>query len=96
VDRRSPCPAVVLACAPVTPTRGIPPYRWLAALPAVLMLGGVPFVNRVHVLVFGLPPLLVWMVACVLLTSGVLALVERLDARAAAGRRPPEDEEQAT
>ena len=57
------------------------PHHALAVLPAVLMLGGVPFVNRVHGLVLGLPPLLVWMVACVLLTSGVLAVVYRLDER---------------
>lgn len=61
--------------------RRIRPHHGLAALPPLLMLGGVPFVNRVHVLVLGLPPLLVWMVACVLLTSAILALVWRLDQR---------------
>ena len=71
----------------------IPPHRWLAAVPGVLMLGGVPFVNRVRTLVLGFPPLLVWMVAGVLLTSATLALVERLDARTESGRRPPGDED---
>lgn len=61
--------------------RRIPPHRWLAAVPAVLLLGGVPFVNRVHGLVLGLPPLLVWMVGCVLLTSVALAIVGKLDDR---------------
>ena len=57
------------------------PHHALAALPAVLLLGGVPFVNRVHRLLLGLPPLLVWMVGCVLLTSVALAIVGRIDAR---------------
>ena len=57
------------------------PHHALAAVPAVLLLGGVPFVNRVHGLVLGFPPLLVWMVGCVLLTSVALAIVGRLDAR---------------
>ena len=55
------------------------PHHALAALPAVLLLGGVPFVNRVHGLVLGLPPLLVWMVGCVLLTSIALAIVGKID-----------------
>lgn len=57
------------------------PHHAIAAVPAVLLLGGVPFVNRVHGLVLGFPPLLVWMVAWVLLTSVALAIVGRLDAR---------------
>ena len=57
------------------------PHHALAAVPALLLLGGVPFVNRVHGLVLGLPPLLVWMVGCVLLPSIALAIVDRLDAR---------------
>ena len=61
--------------------RRIPPHRWLAAVPAVFLLGGVPFVNRVRGLVLGFPPLLVWMVAWVLLTSAALAIVGRLDDR---------------
>jgi len=48
------------------------------------MLVGVPFANRVHALVLGLPCLLVWMVACVLLTSVTLAWIGRLDDREAA------------
>ena len=62
------------------------PHHALAALPAVLLLGGVPFVNRVHGLVLRLPPLLVWMVGCVLLTSIALAIVGKIDARDGADR----------
>jgi Protein of unknown function (DUF3311) len=67
------------------------PHRWLAALPAALMLGGAPFANRVEPYVFGLPFLLAWLVGCVLLTSLVLAVVRLIDDRLArsekAGRR---------
>jgi len=61
-----------------------PLYRWLAALPALLILVGVPFANRVHRMVLGLPFLLFWIVCCVVLTSAVMALVGSLDAKAAA------------
>jgi hypothetical protein len=57
-----------------------PLHRWLAIVPALLILFGVPFANRVHRLVFGLPFLLVWIVGCVLLTSAIMALVGALDA----------------
>jgi 4-hydroxybenzoate polyprenyltransferase len=57
------------------------PHRWLAALPAALMLGGVPFANRVEPYVLGLPFLLAWIVGCVLLTAPVMALVRVLDRR---------------
>ncbi len=61
-------------------------YRWLAALPALCMLGGVPMANRVEPYVLGLPFLLFWIVLWVVLTSGVMALVYALDA--AADRSP--------
>ena len=64
--------------------RRAPLHRWLAALPALLILVGVPFANRVHGLVLGLPFLLFWIVCCVVLTSGVMALVGSLDAKRAA------------
>lgn len=54
-------------------------YRWLAVAPAIGMLGGVPFANRVEPRVFGLPFLLFWIVAWVLLTSGIMALIYLLD-----------------
>jgi hypothetical protein len=54
-------------------------YRWLAVAPAIGMLGGVPFANRVEPRVFGLPFLLFWIVAWVLLTSGTMALIYLLD-----------------
>ena len=67
------------------------PYRWLAALPAAGLLIGVPFANRVHAYVLGLPFLLFWIVAWVLITAALLACVEALDRRRdAAGSREPD------
>ena len=64
--------------------RRVPVHRWLAVIPALLILIGVPFANHVHRLVMGLPFLLFWIVGCVVLTSPVMALVGALDARHAA------------
>ena len=65
--------------------RRVPLHHWLAALPGVLMLAGVPFANRVHRLVLGLPCLLVWILGCVVLTSIVLAWIGAIDARVRRG-----------
>ena len=59
--------------------RRIPLHRWLATLPGLLILLGVPFANRVEPRVLGMPFLLAWIVGCVLLTSVVMAVVGRLD-----------------
>ena len=59
--------------------RRVPLYRWLAAIPGLLILLGVPFANRVQARVLGMPFLLAWIVGCVLLTSVVMAIVGRLD-----------------
>ena len=64
-----------------------PVYRWLAVLPTIGLLGGVPFANHVRPYVLGLPLLLFWIVAWVVATSALLGVVYALDrARAAAGR----------
>ena len=70
--------------------RRVPPHRWLAVIPALLILVGAPFANRVERLVLGLPFLLLWIVGCVLLTSVVMAVVGALDAayERRKGRRP--------
>ena len=60
--------------------RRVPLHRWLAVIPALLILVGVPFANRVHGLVMGIPFLLVWIVGSVVLTSPIMALVGALDA----------------
>lgn len=58
-------------------------YRWLAVLPAIGMLGGISLANRVEPYVLGLPFLLFWIVAWVLITSGVMGLIYALDRTAA-------------
>jgi hypothetical protein len=74
--------------------RRVPLHRWLATVPALLILFGVPFANRVQARVLGMPFLLAWIVGCVLLTSLVMALVRRLDERPAPrdGRPAPPPE----
>jgi len=59
--------------------RRVPLHRWLATLPGLLILLGVPFANRVEPRVLGMPFLLAWIVGCVLLTAVVMAVVGRLD-----------------
>jgi hypothetical protein len=63
-----------------------PLYRWLALVPAALMLGGVPFANRLRPFVFGLPFLVAWLAGCVVLTSIVMAVIGALDRRRAGPR----------
>jgi len=56
-------------------------YRWLAIVPGLGILIGVPLANRVHGYVLGLPFVLAWILFCVLLTSVLMALIEELDRR---------------
>jgi len=56
-------------------------HRWLAVVPAIGMLGGVPFANRVEPYVLGLPFLLFWIVAWVVGTSAITGLIYVLDQR---------------
>jgi hypothetical protein len=51
----------------------------LGVLPALGMLGGVWFADRTEPYVLGLPFILFWMVAWVVLTSVVLAAIYKLD-----------------
>jgi hypothetical protein len=53
--------------------------RLLAALPFIGILLGVPFLNRVEPLVFGMPLVLAWIVAWVVLTAVIMAVIYRLD-----------------
>ncbi len=63
------------------------PWRWLALIPPAGMLGGIPFANRVHPYVLGLPFLLFWIVAWVAISSATTALIALLDGRADRGPR---------
>jgi hypothetical protein len=54
-------------------------HRWLALLPAIGMLAGIPLANRVEPYVLGLPFLLFWIVAWVVAISGVMGLIYAMD-----------------
>jgi hypothetical protein len=51
----------------------------LAALPFLGILGGIVFANRVEPFVLGMPFILFWIVLWVVLTSGIMAVIYRLD-----------------
>ncbi|HVD62619.1 MAG TPA: DUF3311 domain-containing protein [Gemmatimonadaceae bacterium] len=55
------------------------PYYWLALIPPIGMLGGIPFVNRPGPPILGLPPLMAWMIAWVLITPIVMGIILLLD-----------------
>lgn len=54
-------------------------YHALAVLPALGMLGGLPWANRVYPLVLGLPFLMAWLVGWVIATAALMACILRLD-----------------
>ena len=54
-------------------------YHLLALLPAAGMLGGLPFANRVHPLVCGVPFLMAWLVGWVVVTAAIMGWILRLD-----------------
>lgn len=56
-------------------------YHWLALLPMVGLLGGVPVVNRVRPFILGLPFLLGWIAIWVVGTALIMAIVFALDRR---------------
>jgi hypothetical protein len=53
--------------------------RFLAVLPFIGILLGIPFVNRVEPLVLGMPLVLGWIVLWVVLISVIMAVIYRLD-----------------
>jgi hypothetical protein len=57
------------------------PYYWLAVIPSLGMLIGIPFVNRPTPLVLGLPPLMAWMIGWILVTPVIMGLILTLDRR---------------
>ena len=67
--------------APARPGYRLRAYHLLAAVPGLGMLGGVPYANRVHTLVLGMPFLLLWIVLWVLATSACMVLLYVLDRR---------------
>ncbi len=53
--------------------------RWLAIIPFLALIVGPFLVNRVEPRVFGLPLLLAWIVAWILLTSLIMAVIYAMD-----------------
>jgi tellurite resistance protein TehA-like permease len=53
--------------------------RALALLPFVAMLVGPLFVNRVTPTILGMPFLLAWFVAWILITAAIMAVIFRFD-----------------
>jgi hypothetical protein len=54
-------------------------YHALALLPAIGLLAGIPFANRIEPYVLGLPFLLCWIVAWVVTTSAIMGIIWVLD-----------------
>jgi hypothetical protein len=54
-------------------------FHWLAVIPPIALLGGIPFVNHVEPYVLGLPFLLFWIVLWVVLTSVTMSVILFLD-----------------
>jgi Na+-transporting methylmalonyl-CoA/oxaloacetate decarboxylase gamma subunit len=53
--------------------------RWLMVLPFLGILGGIQFANKVTPYVLGMPFILFWLVAWVIMTSIIMAIVYRFD-----------------
>lgn len=53
--------------------------RVLAVLPFVAMLVGAFFVNRVTPTILGMPFLLAWFVAWILISAAIMAVIFRFD-----------------
>ncbi|MCQ6279497.1 DUF3311 domain-containing protein [Bacillus sp. EB600] len=50
----------------------------LSIMPFILMLGAIPFVNRIHPIIFGLPFLAFWLFLGMLLTPLITFAIYRL------------------
>jgi hypothetical protein len=62
--------------------------RALAVLPFLGILGGVPWLNRVEPLVFGMPLLLAWIVLWILLTAVIMGIIYVCDPANRDGSEP--------
>ena len=53
--------------------------RWLAVLPFLGILIGVPLLNRVEPMVLGMPLVLAWIVLWIVLTALIMTIIYRCD-----------------
>ncbi|WP_088810914.1 MULTISPECIES: DUF3311 domain-containing protein [Listeria] len=49
--------------------------KWLLIIPFLFILGGIPFANRIYPLIFGIPFVLAYIAAGVILSSIILFLL---------------------
>src|SRR4051812_11085725 len=53
--------------------------RWLAVLPFLGILVGVPLLNQVEPMVLGMPLVLAWVVLWIILTAGIMTIIYMCD-----------------
>ncbi len=53
--------------------------RWLAVLPFLGILVGVPLLNQVEPMILGMPLVLAWVVLWIILTAGIMTLIYTYD-----------------
>jgi pilus assembly protein TadC len=54
-------------------------HQLIAIIPFIGLLGGIPLVNKVTPYVFGMPFVLFYIVLWVVITSGIMAIVFKMD-----------------
>lgn len=54
-------------------------FHVLALIPFIGILGGISFANRVTPYILGMPFILFWIVFWVVLTSGIMAVIYKMD-----------------
>jgi hypothetical protein len=53
----------------------------LTLIPFIWIVGMIPFVNKVHPIIMGLPFLAFWLVAGIFVTSACLQIIYKIDSR---------------
>lgn len=56
-------------------------HRWVLVIPFIWQIALVPFVNTASVRVFSMPLPMVWQMVGILIATGLIALVFRIDRR---------------
>jgi hypothetical protein len=66
-------------------------FRFMAALPFIGILLGVPFVNQVEPLILGMPFVLGWIVIWIVLSAIIMGIIYRLDPSNQTAESPAEE-----
>lgn len=56
-------------------------FRWLLLIPYAWLIAAVPLISQVHLAPGGVPLLVIWMLAGILVTSGSIGLTYTLEKR---------------